>query len=97
MSFCVGNAFKYVWRAGLKGSAKKELEDLKKAAWFLNDARDHMEAEPSEAALAAFRFIVDDKSDKYKLLSLIIDGRFLVALDLIEDEIEEIEDEGILG
>lgn len=32
MTFCVGNAVKYLWRAGLKGDA---LEDLKKAKWYI--------------------------------------------------------------
>ena len=31
--FCIGNAIKYCWRAGLKGDA---LEDLKKARWYLD-------------------------------------------------------------
>lgn len=30
--FCVGNAIKYLWRAGLKGDA---IEDLRKAAWYV--------------------------------------------------------------
>jgi hypothetical protein len=33
MNFNLGNAIKYVWRAGLKG---KHLEDLKKAVWYIN-------------------------------------------------------------
>lgn len=33
MNFCLGNAMKYIWRAGLKGD---EMEDLKKAAWYIN-------------------------------------------------------------
>jgi hypothetical protein len=33
MNFNLGNAIKYVWRAGLKG---KPLEDLKKAVWYIN-------------------------------------------------------------
>lgn len=32
-NFCIGNAIKYLWRAGLKGDA---AEDLKKAAWYVN-------------------------------------------------------------
>ncbi|MFC8182448.1 DUF3310 domain-containing protein [Rhodococcus sp. NPDC057297] len=32
-NFNRGNAIKYVWRAGEKGS---ELEDLKKARWYLD-------------------------------------------------------------
>lgn len=31
--FCIGNAIKYLWRAGLKGDA---VEDLEKAAWYVN-------------------------------------------------------------
>lgn len=39
--FCIGNAFKYLWRAGLKKDAsledkQKEVEDLKKAIWYIN-------------------------------------------------------------
>ena len=33
MNFCIGNAMKYLWRAGLKGDA---LEDLKKARWYVD-------------------------------------------------------------
>lgn len=33
MNFCLGNAMKYIWRAGLKLDA---IEDLKKAAWYVN-------------------------------------------------------------
>jgi hypothetical protein len=32
-NFCIGNAIKYLWRAGLKGEA---LEDLRKAAWYID-------------------------------------------------------------
>lgn len=32
--FNVGNAIKYLWRAGLKGDA---IEDLKKARWYIDD------------------------------------------------------------
>lgn len=32
-NFNIGNAMKYLWRAGLKGDA---VEDLKKAAWYAN-------------------------------------------------------------
>lgn len=34
MGFNVGNAVKYLWRADLKGNA---IEDLRKAAWYIND------------------------------------------------------------
>ena len=35
LGFNIGNAFKYVWRAGLKGDA---LEDLRKARWYVERA-----------------------------------------------------------
>ena len=38
LGFCLGNAVTYIARAGKKGAA---LEDLKKAAWYLNR---HIEA-----------------------------------------------------
>lgn len=34
MSFNLGNAIKYIWRAGLKGNAEQDLE---KAIFYLND------------------------------------------------------------
>lgn len=33
MGFCIGNAIKYLWRAGRKGEA---IEDLRKAAWYID-------------------------------------------------------------
>jgi len=32
MDFCLGNAIKYIWRAGLKDD---RVQDLKKAMWYL--------------------------------------------------------------
>lgn len=34
MNFCLGNAIKYLWRAGLK--AQTPIEDLKKARWYID-------------------------------------------------------------
>lgn len=39
-NFCIGNAIKYLWRAGLKSDEKlskkeKQIEDLKKAIWYI--------------------------------------------------------------
>ena len=31
-NFCLGNAIKYIWRAGQKG---ERLEDLEKARWYI--------------------------------------------------------------
>lgn len=40
--YCIGNAIKYLWRAGLKSEngmqdKEKEIEDLRKAIWYIND------------------------------------------------------------
>lgn len=32
MGFCLGNAVKYIWRAGLKSDA---TQDLQKAVWYI--------------------------------------------------------------
>lgn len=39
--FCIGNAIKYLWRAGLKQEegmtdTQKMIEDLEKAIWYIN-------------------------------------------------------------
>ncbi len=48
--FSIGNAIKYLWRAGLKKDAsltdnQKEIEDLKKAIWYINDRIKQLEGE----------------------------------------------------
>ena len=40
MGFCIGNAIKYLWRAGLKQEAgmndiSKHIHDLEKAIWYI--------------------------------------------------------------
>ena len=36
MNFNLGNAMKYLWRAGIKDD-KKHIEDLKKAIFYIHD------------------------------------------------------------
>lgn len=40
MDFCIGNAIKYLWRAGGKND---EIEDLKKAIWYIQRKIDLIE------------------------------------------------------
>lgn len=40
MNFCLGNAIKYILRSDLKG---KQIEDLKKAVWYINREIDRLE------------------------------------------------------
>ena len=37
--FCICNAFKYKWRAGLK-EGNSAMQDLAKAEWYLNKANE---------------------------------------------------------
>ena len=48
--FSIGNAIKYLWRAGLKkdmsmSDKEKEIEDLKKAIWYIQDRIKELENE----------------------------------------------------
>jgi uncharacterized protein YlxW (UPF0749 family) len=44
LDFFRGNAVKYVARAGKKGGAEKEIEDLQKAVFYLNDTITDLES-----------------------------------------------------
>ncbi|NKW33724.1 DUF3310 domain-containing protein [Rhodococcus hoagii] len=44
MSFCLGNAIKYIWRADLKGNA---IEDLRKARWYVDREIARLGGEPA--------------------------------------------------
>ena len=48
--FSIGNAIKYLWRAGLKqevgkSDVTKEIEDLEKAKWYIDDRIKQLKAE----------------------------------------------------
>lgn len=43
MNFNVGNAMKYLWRAGLKNE-DRHIEDLKKAIFYINDEIKRLES-----------------------------------------------------
>ena len=53
-NFNVGNAIKYLWRAGLKVSAdrstlEKQIEDLEKARWYIADEVKRLRAQRENA------------------------------------------------
>jgi ribosomal protein S6 len=45
--FCIGNVLKYILRAGKKDLAK-EIEDLEKAAWYLNRKIEQLKKDQNE-------------------------------------------------
>ena len=49
MNFNLGNALKYIWRAGKK-SRDREIEDLRKAAWYIQDEIERLTKEETEHA-----------------------------------------------
>lgn len=53
MDFCKGNAVKYLLRSGYKSeegysNTQKEIEDLKKAIWYINDRINQLEKNDKE-------------------------------------------------
>ena len=67
MNFCRGNAMKYLWRAGEKG---QELEDLRKARWYID-----REISRVEAALAVSAPPVSASMDDIRNLMDRLNGR----------------------
>ena len=64
LNFTLGNVVKYVLRAPHKGG----IEDLKKAAFYINDEIEHLEGlqvaapvEPDHSGIVPYRFTVGDK------------------------------------
>ena len=54
-SFCVGNAIKYLWRAGLKkdgtlADIDKEIEDVQKAAWYVQRHLENLQKKKKQMA-----------------------------------------------
>lgn len=50
MNFCLGNATKYIWRAGLKSD--DPVQDLSKAIWYLQREIKRLEGASNENLLA---------------------------------------------
>lgn len=46
ISFCIGNAFKYIWRC--KKKHETPIEDLKKCRWYINKALELLESEDKD-------------------------------------------------
>ena len=45
-TFCIGNAFKYLWRVGLKdATVEGQIEDLRKSIWYIQREIQRLEKE----------------------------------------------------
>jgi len=91
MSFCRGNAFKYVWRCGLKGDKNKWIEDLQKAKWYLIHNKYEQDPTNFVALDAVFFLLKEEETHKYKALYNIVTGWFGKAKIEIDEMIKEIE------
>lgn len=91
MPFTVGNAFKYVWRAGKKGGPEKTLEDLRKALWYIRDAVQHDRIADYPAALAVFNLIPREDTFRWRALRHLVNRRMSAAERSVEEWIEEVE------
>lgn len=58
LPFDLGNAVKYLWRAGKKDPATM-LEDLEKAAWYIRDYRENFPGPDDEDAFPTARTVFD--------------------------------------
>lgn len=90
-SFTLGNAIKYISRAGKKTADPRE--DLKKALWYIRRAIDDGDvvsrvrgSAPTVEAFATAKGLSDDL---YRALVALQDGLFGVAIILINNELAE--------
>lgn len=98
LMFRPGNAFKYVWRSGMKGGEEAAIQDLEKALQYLTFINDidytvGAEFETYTCAKIAFRAIKDDGSWKYSVLKLIVRCQYDLAAEAIEEEIKRIKND----
>lgn len=65
-SFCIGNAIKYLARAGRK-DPEKTVEDLRKAVWYINHEIEQLENNPcsDNKAFEVVVLYVPSPSDKW--------------------------------
>lgn len=90
MQFCGGNCFKYLYRAGKKGST---VEDLKKAAWYADKAWENEEVVWHEL-LENIWAISEYRSGNIKLaMDYIAEDMWADAKRHIEAEIARLESE----
>lgn len=92
LPFTVGNAFKYLWRAGRKDS-EKTLEDARKALWYLRDALHHEMKSVCPAARAVFKLIPETRTHRWAAMFCIVSDSLVMAERHVELWIEELEND----
>ena len=104
--FNIGNAIKYLWRAGDKGGPEKLREDLEKSLWYIQDSIDYPSAssysQHVDYGLLARWNRVESKTKRGRIIVLAIFGFEDLAkqeleawLDTIPKPSDAIDDESI--
>jgi hypothetical protein len=86
MSFDLGNAFKYVWRAGHKDST---VQDLKKALWYIQDAIENDIYTNDTVSLVDF--LPHHSPYKYEILASLLKGELYAVEGKLCNWIEKLE------
>jgi len=92
MSFDLGNAVKYVYRAWSKGALRQDIE---KARWYLIDYMRHADAQGQRTSLAADRLRIlaagePVGSNPRKFFYALAEGKLGVALDALDEMLSDI-------
>ena len=93
MPFNLGNAVKYIWRAGSKGDT---LDDLRKAEFYLDDfLRSATDFTRSPVERTMIYRVIGYESDEHRvnIFEAIADGYIIDALDLLRKWIEVVSGE----
>ena len=82
LPFSIGNAVKYIWRAGRKGDAR---EDLKKALWYIEDARTNLrltQEQKTRAGMVADMMRLMPETPQHKQLAIksLVRGQYHEAM-----------------
>lgn len=97
LNFQLGNAVKYIWRAGKKGGLEKEIEDLKKAEWYLWDRCDAPGPGGNEGVARLIFSLIPrrafDSPLRHSLIEDVLYGRFDEACEALEAWIAKAEKE----
>lgn len=88
MPFSLGNAIKYLYRAGSKGDL---LEDLKKAEWYLRVAYLNDERAPKAVEVRLLEVAAHRKTAAGRALNLIRLHEIAAAYQAVKKEIEKLE------
>lgn len=87
LGFALGNAFKYVWRTGLKDSMR---QDICKALWYLDDVAAYG-TRVNKSEFIDFLPKYDQFNWKYNVLRYILQGDIEMAKSLLYSKLKHLD------